>query len=224
MGGLGGVGVGIGPTGWVWGGPLGSGVWREEGEAEGCGGGSQGAIQGGQGEAAAVGEFEIGGVVDREGEAFGQGGGLGPGAGGGFVIERDGEVLEEGREGGALFRGEAAAAFGHEEAVQGFEGPEEGGDGAGFGDAIEEREDFGGLFILEAPGEGDGIVENEGQERPSSKRVLRGMPPRVAPWLAARRPAAARRAFSRSKAGPAGTSLATGMPWRVMVISAPRST
>ncbi len=197
---------------------------REEGEAEGCGGGAQGAVEGGQREAAAVGEFEIGGVVDRQGEAFGEADGFGPGAGRGFVVERDGEVVEEAGQQGALFGGEAAAALGGEEAVQGFERPEEGRDGAGFGGAIEQGEDFGGLFVLEAPGQGDGTVEDEGHARPSSMRVLRGMPPRVAVRLVARRPWAARRDFSRSMVGEAGTSLATGMPWRVMVISAPRST
>lgn len=58
-----------------------------------------------------MGEFEIGGVVDGEGEAFGLGGGLCPGASGGFVIQGDGEVLEK----GGLKGG--AAAFGSGENI-----------------------------------------------------------------------------------------------------------
>jgi hypothetical protein len=49
-----------------------------------------------------------------EGEAFGQGSGLDTGAGGGFVVQRDGKVVEEGGEGGALLGGEAVATFGHD--------------------------------------------------------------------------------------------------------------
>ena len=111
---------------------------------------------------AAVREFEIGGVIDGEGETLGEAGGGGPGVVSGFAVQRDGELVQEGGEVGALGLGEAAAAFGHEEAVEGFERPEEGGNGAGFGDAVEQSEDFGGLFVLETPGEGDGIVEDEG--------------------------------------------------------------
>lgn len=69
-----------------------------------------------------MGEFEIGGFVDGEGEAFGQGGGLSPGAGGGFVIQGDGEVLQEVCEGGALLRGEAAAANAAKNACEGGAG------------------------------------------------------------------------------------------------------
>jgi hypothetical protein len=68
-------------------------------EAYGGGGGGEGTVEGGEGKAAAGGAFEIGGAVEGEGVAFGVAGGGGPDVLAGFVVECDGEVLQEGEEG-----------------------------------------------------------------------------------------------------------------------------
>ena len=65
-------------------------------------------------------------------------------------------------------------------------------------------------LVLETPREGYRVVGDKAHKRPSLIRSLIFRPPRVTPRLASSRPRPARRAFARSKPGPAGTSFSYG--------------
>src|SRR5713226_9406559 len=117
-----------------------------------------------------------------------------------------------------------AAQHDHQKPVQGVQRPQGGSDSAGFSDAVQKVHDRWGVLVLEAPGERNGIIDEEAHGRPSLTRSLILRPRSMTPLLASRRPAAARFAFSRSNPDSADTSLATAFPWRVITISAPCST
>src|SRR6516225_10292765 len=123
-----------------------------------------------------------------------------------------------------LRRVEATAPLGDQEPVQGFERPKSRRQGTHLSHALEQGCCYGCPLVFEAPGQRYRVVQDKAHERPSLIRSLILRPPRVTPRLASSRPATARRAFARSKSGPAGTSLATGLPRRVITISSPRST
>src|SRR5439155_26623095 len=119
---------------------------------------------------------------------------------------------------------EAPAPLADQEPIQSFERPKPGRHGARLSDTLEQGCGCRRPFIFEAPSQRYRVVQDKAHERPSLIRSLILRPPRATPRLASSRPATARRAFARSKSGPAGTSLATGLPRRVMTISAPRCT
>src|SRR5262249_32166817 len=73
------------------------------------------------------------------------------------------------------------------------------------------------------PPTADQETRAQGHRRPSAIRSLIFSPPRVTDWLRSRMRLAAPRAVARSGVATAGTSL-TGLPRRVIKISAPRCT
>src|SRR5262249_45729163 len=131
--------------------------------------------------------------------------------------QKTGQMLSPGRI-------ETAAPLRYKQAIEGFERPQHRRPGARLADFLQQGRRCCGALVFKAPGQRHGIVEHETHDRPSLIRSLILRPPSVTPRLASSRPATARRAISRSKLGPAGTSLATGLPRRVMMISSPCST
>src|SRR5438105_2799393 len=196
----------------------------ENREAQSGGGGSQIPVERGERQAVTLRELQVSGVISGQSKAFREARCRRPCLARGFGIEADRQSVQKSSQTLSPRRVEATAALGDQEPVQRFQRPKPGCQGAPLSHTLEQRRCGRRPLVFEAPCQRYRVVQDKAHDRPSLIRSLILRQPRVTPRLASSSPATARRAFARSKSGPAGTSLATGLPRRVMTISSPRST
>lgn len=133
--------------------PTGQMGLRVQGDAEIRRGGAQFSIERGERQFEALGQFEIGRVVDRQSVTLREARRCTPCLGRRFMIERDGKVAQNVGQAVTLRRIEASTTFGHKQAVEDLEWPQRRGERPGFGDPVEQSKDRRGVLILEAPSE-----------------------------------------------------------------------
>src|SRR5271165_1852295 len=153
-----------------------------------------------------------------------QGQNLAPGPGRRFLIDRDRQIRDEIQSCRNIASVNPAALLRLKKHIAQFQMPEAWHDGAIVADTLEQSVGLGGGLVLEAPGQGNGGVDDRfGHGRPLSRSSFQESPPSVVPL---------RRAFSFSKAlftrarstFCAPTSRATGLPCLVISTSSPAAT
>ena len=200
----------------------------------------QGVVARAQRQAEPQGQLKVGRVVGGQPVATGEAEDRVEGQARGLRVDRDRQSGEEAEPFGGLGLGGSLAALAHEQHVGDFQRPEGGHSGPlgcqRRGHGIGE----GSSLVLEIPGHRDRAIDDEGFAAIQCLRVRPpSLPPPLVDEVADGETAAERRALlvlnavmaasvavtsGRGVLSVAGTSRATGLPWRVMVIVSPCST
>jgi len=179
-------------------------------------------VERGEGQRAAEGELEIGGVVEREAVTLREPARLGPGAQVSLGVDLDRVVREIRDDAIGVRTRQPLATDGHLQAVRDLDVPEPRHHRAASGDRVEQRGDRLAALVVQRVGERDRAVEHHAHRRPSAIQPLISSAVTGTSRLrraAMRLPAA--RARSTSAPRPTPRSTAAGWPWRVMTISSP---
>jgi len=115
-----------------------------------------------------------------------------------LVVDSDQQFPQEAGQALPHSAADPATALGRQQAVERLDGSELRRQASSLGDTVQQLHDGFGLLVLEAPSEGNGIVEDKAQHRPSLISSFSGRPLSVWPLLALPRPSAAQRALARS--------------------------
>ena len=171
-------------------------------------------------------EFEVSGIVDGQTMCIRKGERLVPGEGVRIGVDLDVQIFQRLEKAAPLHRRDPALADCGLKAVRNLERPQRRHRCAvGFNAGHDQFDRRRPLVFIE-PRQRYRAIEDEAQRRPSSikSRIVKSSP-NVTPLLSSRILSMARRRFSRTASGDvAETSLATGLPRRVITTSSPCST
>src|SRR5262245_26921004 len=145
---------------------------------------------------------------------------------GSLIVALDSEVTKTGDEGVRLRRSDTSLAFRHRQDIRNLDEPQ-GGHKCRLGcQSVQQRGRLRRGFVIEQPSHGNGTINDEHRthRRPSTIRSLIFNPASDKPVLSFRIRLMAAARCSKVASFFTGTSLATGAPCLVIIISSPPST